>query len=69
MAHACRRFIEAEGTAPEIARAVVDVLFALFRVEEQAREFSVDQRRSLRQAQSAPLLTQSSQFRTIVRRS
>lgn len=54
--HARRRFIEAEKTAPEIARQAVALLRALFAVEKQAKEFSVPDRLTLRQAQSAPLL-------------
>ncbi|MGA3329003.1 MAG: IS66 family transposase [Terriglobia bacterium] len=56
--HARRRFIEAESTAPEIARAVVALLRRLFAVEQQAKELSVPERLSLRQAQSAPLLAE-----------
>jgi transposase len=54
--HARRRFVEAEKTAPEIARQAVALLRALFAVEKQAKEFSVPDRLTLRQAQSAPLL-------------
>ena len=56
--HARRRFVEAEKTAPEIARQAVALLRALFAVEKQAKEFSVPDRLTLRQAQSAPLLTE-----------
>ncbi len=56
--HARRKFIEAEKTAPEIAREAVASLRALFAVEKQAREFSVPDRLTLRQAQSAPLLAE-----------
>src|SRR5208283_1550934 len=54
--HARRRFIEAEKVAPEMAREAVDFLGALFRVERQAKDFSVEERLALRQAQSAPVL-------------
>ena len=53
-----RKFIEAEKTAPEIARQAVALLRALFAVEKQAKEFSVPERLALRQAQSAPLLAE-----------
>jgi len=43
-AHARRRFIEAEPSAPEIARAVIAVLRELFAVEQQAKELSVAER-------------------------
>ncbi len=56
--HARRRFIEAESTAPEIARAVVAVLRRLFALEQQAKEFSLLDRVQLRQQQSAPLLAE-----------
>ena len=56
--HARRRFIEAESTAPEIARAVVAVLRRLFALEQQAKEFSLEDRLQLRQQQSAPLLAE-----------
>jgi len=55
-AHARRRFIDAEKVAPEIAREAVDFIGALFRVERQAKDFSVKERLALRQAQSAPVL-------------
>jgi transposase len=54
--HARRRFIEAEPSAPEIAREVVAVLRELFAVEQQAKELSVAERFARRQAYSAPLL-------------
>ncbi len=56
--HARRRFVEAEKTAPEIAHQAVALLRALFAVEKQAKEFSVPDRLTLRQAQSAPLLAE-----------
>ena len=56
--HARRKFIEAESTAPEIAREVVAVLRALFALEQQAQDLSVGERLSLRQAQSAPRLAE-----------
>jgi hypothetical protein len=56
--HARRKFVEAEKTAPEIAREAVALLRALFAVEKQARAFSVPDRLTLRQAQSAPLLAE-----------
>jgi transposase len=55
-AHARRKIIDAEKVAPEIARDAVDWIGALFRVERQAKDFSVEERLALRQAQSAPVL-------------
>src|ERR1700690_2986757 len=56
--HARRRFVEAESTAPQIAREVVDILRRLFTLEQQAKEFSIEDRLQLRQQQSAPLLAE-----------
>ena len=56
--HARRHLIEAESTAPEIAREVVAVLRRLFALEQQAKELSVEERLSLRPAQSVPLLAE-----------
>src|SRR5579885_2726720 len=57
-AHARRKFVEAEKTAPEIAREAVRLIDALFAVEKQAKEISVAERLALRQAQSQPVLAQ-----------
>jgi transposase len=57
-AHARRKFVDAESTAPEIAREAVRLIDALFAVERQAKEVSVEERLRLRQAQSAPVLTE-----------
>jgi transposase len=57
-AHARRKFIEAEKTAPEMARQAVALLRALFAVEKLAKEVSVADRGALRQAQSVPLLAE-----------
>jgi transposase len=54
--HSRRKFIDAEKVAPEIAREAVDFIGVLFRVERQAKDFSVEERLALRQAQSAPVL-------------
>jgi transposase len=56
-AHARRKFIDAEKVAPEIAReAVEEFIRFLFKVEKQAKDFSVEERLALRQTQSAPVL-------------
>jgi transposase len=54
--HARRKMVDAEKVAPEIAREAVELIGALFRVERQAKDFSVEQRLDLRQSQSAPVL-------------
>jgi hypothetical protein len=47
-AHARRKFVEAEKTAPEIAREAVDLIGQLFAVEKQAKDVSVAERLVLR---------------------
>ena len=54
--HARRKIIDAEKVAPEIAREAVGLIGALFRVESQAKDFSVEQRLALRREKSAPVL-------------
>jgi transposase len=56
--HSRRKFVDAEKVAPEIAREAVDLIGALFRVERQAKDFSVEQRLALRRDKSAPVLAQ-----------
>src|SRR6202453_1212056 len=53
--HSRRKFVDAEKLAPEIARAAVDLIGDLFRVERQAKDFSVEQRLALRRDKSAPV--------------
>jgi len=56
--HARRKFVEAEKTAPEIAREAVDLIGRLFAVEKQAKDMSVAERLALRQTQSVPVLAE-----------
>ncbi|MBZ5525924.1 MAG: IS66 family transposase [Acidobacteriia bacterium] len=56
--HARRKFVDAEKVAPEIARAVVELLRPLYAMEKQAKDVSVAERLELRQAQSAPILAE-----------
>src|SRR5437660_810854 len=56
--HARRKFVEAEKTAPEIARAAVDLIGRLFAVEKQAKDVSVAERLALRQTQSVAVLAE-----------
>jgi transposase len=56
--HARRKYVEAEKTAPEIAREAVALISALYAVEKQAKDVSVAERRELRQAQSTPVLAE-----------
>src|SRR6266566_2436073 len=54
--HARRKFIDAEKVAPEIAREAVALIRALYIVEKQAKDVSVEERLALRQAHSVPVL-------------
>src|SRR6516165_3131891 len=56
--HARRKFVEAEKTAPEIAREAVALIDALFAVERQAKDVSVAERLELRQTQSVAILAE-----------
>jgi len=56
--HARRKFVEAEKTAPEIAREAVDLIGQLFAAEKQAKDVSVAERLALRQTQSVPVLVE-----------
>jgi transposase len=56
--HARRKFVEAEKTAPEIAREAVTLQSRLFAVEKQAKDVSVVERLALRQTQSVPVLSE-----------
>ncbi len=56
--HARRKFVEAEKTAPEIAREAVDLIGRVFAVEKQAKDMSVAERLALRQMQSVPVLVE-----------
>jgi len=50
--------VEAEKSAPEIAREAVALMDALFAVERQAKDISVSERLELRQKQSVPILAE-----------
>jgi transposase len=53
-AHMKRKVIDAEKAAPEIAREAVERVRALYAVERQCKDASVEERLELRQQQSAP---------------
>jgi transposase len=55
-AHMKRKAIDAEKAAPEIAREAVERVRALYAVERQCKDASVEERLELRQQQSAPML-------------
>jgi transposase len=50
--------IEAEKTAPEIARQAIEMVRALYAVEKQAAALSVEKKLGMREAQSVPLLAE-----------
>jgi hypothetical protein len=56
-AHARRRFYQAQDSEPE-AKHALDVIRCMYRIEQDARDRSLDpkQRRELRQSESKPLL-------------
>src|SRR6202041_1887812 len=54
--HARRKLVDAEKVAPGIPREAVGLIGDLFRVERQAKDFSVEQRLALRRDKSAPVL-------------
>jgi transposase len=55
-AHARRKIVEAEKSAPEIAKEAVERVRALYAVERLGKDSSVQERLKLRQQKSAPLL-------------
>ena len=57
-AHARRKIVEAEKSAPEIAKEAVERVRALYAVERQGKEASVAERLTLRHERSAPLLAE-----------
>src|SRR6202041_1664122 len=54
--HARPKLVDAEKVAPGIPREAVGLIGDLFRVERQAKDFSVEQRLALRRDKSAPVL-------------
>jgi hypothetical protein len=50
--------VEAEKSAPEIAREAVALMDALFAVERQTKDITVSERLELRQKQSVPILAE-----------
>jgi transposase len=57
-AHLRRKFIDAEKAAPEIAREAVEHVRALYAIERQAQNVTVEERLRLRQEKAAPLLAE-----------
>ena len=51
-----RKVIEAEKSAPEIAREAIEMMRALYVVEKHARDSSIAERLDLRRKQSAQVL-------------
>jgi len=57
-AHLRRKFIDAEKAAPAIAREAVERVRALYTIERQAQNMTVEERLRLRQEKSASLLAE-----------
>lgn len=57
-AHLRRRFLDAEKTAPEMAREAVERVRALYCLERQAEKATPAERLALRQEHATPLLTE-----------
>jgi transposase len=57
-AHMKRKIIDAEKSAPEIVRELVERVRALYAVERQGKDASIAERLKLRREQSAPLLAE-----------
>jgi transposase len=57
-AHLRRKVIDAEKAAPEIAQEAIVMVRALYAVEKQGRNASIEERLALRQEQSAPVLAE-----------
>jgi hypothetical protein len=57
-AHMKRKIIDAEKSAPDIAQEAVERVRALYAVERQAKDASVERRLQLRREQSATLLAE-----------
>jgi len=54
--HARRKFIEAETTAPDLARSILRPIKSLFDIETRAKGLSNDNRLDMRRAESAPIV-------------
>jgi hypothetical protein len=54
--HARRKFVEAEPTAPDVARTILRRIKDLFEVETRAKDLAAEERLRLREAESKPLL-------------
>ena len=59
-AHTRRKFIESEGTEPDLARGVIDRIGQLYEVEHRARDGDLDASGTLalREAESVPILAE-----------
>jgi transposase len=57
-AHLRRKFVDAEKTAPEIARETVAHVRALYAIEHQSKNGTAEERLALRQEKSVPLLAE-----------
>ena len=56
LAHVRRKFIEAQKAAPEACRKVLEMIAGLYKIETKAKSSSFEERKSMRQKESVPLL-------------
>lgn len=54
--HARRKFVDAEPTAPDLARTILRLIKGLFDAERRAKDMAAEERLRLREAESKPLL-------------
>jgi transposase len=55
--HGRRKVIDAEASAPEVARSILPLIKELFAIEARAKDLPPPQRLALRQAQSVPIVS------------
>jgi transposase len=61
-AHARRKFHDARSNAPREANQVLEWIRQLYDIEDQAREFTPEERRALRQQESVPILDRIEEY-------
>jgi transposase len=54
--HARRKFVEAEATAPDLARTILRIIKGLFKIEARAKGLSDGDRLDIRRAESQPIV-------------
>jgi len=56
MAHARRKWVAAQASSPQVAGQALELIGRLYAIEEECREVTPEQRRSVRQERSVPIL-------------